>query len=152
MLTQIDIPSLIPHQRGMCLLDAVVSWDDTRIRCRASGHRNPLHPLRGEFGLPAVCGIEYAAQAIAVHGGLMAADKMSADNPAFGAPAVGYLANAKDVTWTVDRLDDLEADLLIDAEQLISESGRSIYAFSLSAGGRALMQGRVAVVLEGMSA
>jgi predicted hotdog family 3-hydroxylacyl-ACP dehydratase len=63
MLTQIDIPSLIPHQRGMCLLDAVVSWDDTRIRCRASGHRNPLHPLRGEFGLPAVCGIEYAAQA-----------------------------------------------------------------------------------------
>ncbi|MES2069927.1 MAG: hydroxymyristoyl-ACP dehydratase [Pseudomonadota bacterium] len=147
MLSHIDIPALIPHQRGMCLLAEVVSWDALRICCRASGHRDPLHPLRGEAGLLAVCGIEYAAQAIAVHGGLMAANE-----PGFRAPAVGYLANAKDVSWTVERLDDIAADLQVDAEQLISEGGRSIYAFSLSAAGVRLMQGRVAVVLEGASA
>ncbi len=131
----------------MCLLEEVASWDDVRIRCITSGHRNPLHPLRGESGLPAICGIEYAAQAIAVHGGLVAANK-----PSFCAPTVGYLANAKDVVWTVDRLDDIETDLSVEAEQLISESGRSIYAFTLSADGRILMQGRVAVVLEGAAA
>lgn len=144
MLTRIDIPSLIPHQRGMCLLEEVVSWDDVRICCRISGHRSPQHPLRGKSGLPAVCGIEYAAQAIAVHGGLKAAARA-----AFKAPAAGYLANAKDVTWKVDRLDDIDQDLQVDAEQLISDGGRSIYAFTLSAGGRALMQGQVAVVLDG---
>lgn len=146
MLTQVDIPSLIPHQRKMCLLEAVVSWDEIRIRCRATDHRNPQHPLRGESGLLAVCGVEYAAQAIAVHGGLIAAN-----NQAFRAPAGGYLANAKEVTWTVDRLDDIEAELIVDAEQLISEGGRSIYSFSVSAGGDALVQGRVAVVLAGAS-
>lgn len=144
MLKQVDIASLIPHQGEMCLLEEVVSLDELHIRCRTSSHRKPAHPLRGESGLLAVCGIEYAAQAIAVHRGLI-----GANNPEHPAPAAGYLANAKDVTWMIDRLDEIEADLLVDAEQLISEGGRSIYAFSLSADGRALMQGRVAVVLEG---
>jgi len=144
MLKHIDIASLIPHQRGMCLLEQVVKWDDLSICCRTASHRNPRNPLRRESGLPAACGIEYAAQAIAVHGGLRAAN-----HPDFHAPAAGYLANARDVTWAVDRLDDIEGELQVDAEQLISEGGRSIYTFCLSAAGRQLMQGRVAVVLEG---
>jgi hypothetical protein len=45
-------------------------------------------------------------------------------------------------------LDDIAGDLLVEGEQLISEGGRSIYAFTLSAEGRELMRGRVAVVLE----
>ncbi|MES2106818.1 MAG: hydroxymyristoyl-ACP dehydratase [Pseudomonadota bacterium] len=147
MLSKINIPSLIPHQRGMCLLEEVVSWDEARIRCLASSHRNPAHPLRGRSGLLSVCGIEYAAQAIAVHGGLVAAQQ-----PDFRAPGIGYLANAKDVSWSVDRLDDIDADLQVDAEQLISEGGRSIYTFKLSADGLDLMQGRIAVVLEGAAA
>jgi predicted hotdog family 3-hydroxylacyl-ACP dehydratase len=142
MSMHIDIAALIPHQGAMCLLDTVISWDDERIRCSTSSHRDRNHPLRGATGLPAVCGIEYAAQAIAVHGGLVM-DKQSA------APKVGYLANAKEVVWSVDRLDDIDDELTVDAEKLISESGRSIYEFVLSAGGRILVQGRVAVVLEG---
>ncbi|HTD02946.1 hydroxymyristoyl-ACP dehydratase [Undibacterium sp.] len=147
MLSKIDIPSLIPHQRGMCLLEQVVSWDETWIRCLTSSHHNPAHPLRSKSGLLSVCGVEYAAQAIAVHGGLIAAQQ-----PDFRASSIGYLANAKDVSWSVDRLDDIDGDLQVDAEQLISEGGRSIYAFNLSAGGRDLMQGRIAVVLEGAAA
>jgi predicted hotdog family 3-hydroxylacyl-ACP dehydratase len=143
---QIDIASLIPHQGAMSLLDEVVSWDDLHIRCSASSHRNPANPLRGPTGLLSVCGIEYAAQAVAVHGGLL--QRKSVD---FQAPSSGYLANAKDVVWEVDRLDDIASDLLVEAEQMISEGGRSIYAFNLSSDGRLLMQGRVAVVLEGAS-
>ena len=145
MLTRQDIARLIPHQNGMCLLDGVESWDAERIRCTAASHRRTDNPLRTAGGLPAVCGIEYAAQAVAVHGGLKAAGTN------FHAPARGYLANAKDVRWQVERLDDIDADLSIDAELLISEGGRSIYAFRIAAGGRALLDGRVAVVLEGTS-
>ncbi len=97
MLSRIDIAALIPHQRAMCLLEEVVAWDTSRICCRTSSHRNPQHPLRDATGLPVASGIEYAAQAIAVHGGLLAAHS-SAPAPAFRAPAAGYLANAKDVT------------------------------------------------------
>lgn len=144
MKPRFDIAALIPHQGSTCLLDDVVSWDEDRIRCTVASHRDPHHPLRGASGLLSVCGIEYGAQAIAVHGGLLAAA-----NPGSGKPQAGYLANAKDVTWSVERLDEIEDDLVIDAEKLISESGRSIYEFALSAQGRILVQGRVAIVLEG---
>lgn len=63
----------IPHKGRMCLLDAVVSWDATRIRCRSASHRAPDHPLRAHGRLGIACGIEYAAQAMAVHGALVAA-------------------------------------------------------------------------------
>jgi predicted hotdog family 3-hydroxylacyl-ACP dehydratase len=141
---QSEIATLIPHQGAMCLLDEILFWDDLHIRCSTASHRNPRNPLRGPSGLLAVCGIEYAAQAIAVHGGLLQRKSTS-----FQAPSSGYLANAKDVSWTADRLDDIASDLLVEAEQMISEGGRSIYAFNLSSEGRLLMQGRVAVVLEG---
>lgn len=143
MLNHHDIAALIPHQRAMCLLDRVIAWDAGTIRCGAVSHRDPRNPLRGPSGLLAACGIEYAAQAIAVHGALLAAAA-----GAFNAPAAGYLANAKDVTWALERLDGIDAELVIDAEQLISEQGRSIYTFRLSAQEQPLMQGRVAVVLE----
>jgi predicted hotdog family 3-hydroxylacyl-ACP dehydratase len=144
MLNRDDILRLIPHQNGMCLLDGVRSWDAEHICCIARSHRLPGNPLRTGAGLPAACGIEYAAQAVAVHGGLK-----TSNEPGFHAPARGYLANAKDVHWQVERLDDIEADLVIEAEQLISEGGRSIYAFRIGAAGRPLLDGRVAVVLEG---
>ena len=65
-----DIAALIPHAGAMCLLDAVLSWDRTSIACTASSHRAIDNPLAAEGRLDAVCGVEYAAQAMAVHGGL----------------------------------------------------------------------------------
>ena len=55
----------------MCLLDEVLTWDATQIRCRSATHRVPDNPLRAHGRLGAVCGIEYAAQAMAVHGALV---------------------------------------------------------------------------------
>ena len=63
----------IPHQGTMCLLDAVLAWDDDHIRCSASSHLQPDHPLRAHGRLGAACGVEYAAQAMAVHGALVGA-------------------------------------------------------------------------------
>ena len=72
LLQQADIARRIPHQGRMCLLDAVTEWDGAHIVCQASSHRASDNPLRAEGRLGAACGVEYAAQAMAVHGALLA--------------------------------------------------------------------------------
>lgn len=130
----------LPHQGSMCLLDAVTEWDDQRIRCTASSHRHADNPLRAHDRLGAACGIEYAAQAMAAHGALLAV--------ADCAPRVGYLASVRGIELHVARLDDVDADLDIEAERLSGDDNIIIYGFRVSAGGRALLSGRATVVLD----
>jgi predicted hotdog family 3-hydroxylacyl-ACP dehydratase len=131
----------IPHQGDMCLLDAVEAWDRQHIRCRASSHRATDNPLRAYGRLGAACGIEYAAQAMAVHGALQATQ----DSP--GA-RVGYLVSARGVILHVSRLDDIVADLLVEASCITRSENNILYQFSIDAAGRRLLEGRAAVVLD----
>lgn len=131
---------MIPHAEAMCLLDGVVSWDENRIRCVSRTHRDEHNPMRTSGQLRALCGIEYAAQAMAVHGKL-------AGNAA-ARPRVGYMASLRDVVCTVDRLDDLEGDLVVDAERVMGEETRVIYRFSVRVGKTEVLSGRAAVVLD----
>lgn len=138
-MTRDEIAALIPHAGTMCLLDGVLSWDRNRIRCVARSHRDPDNPLRHAGRLAALCGVEYASQTMAVHGGLTAGGAR---------PTAGYLASLRDLTCHVAWLDDIAEDLVIDAENLTGEGSRVIYAFTLSAGGRDLLSGRAAVVID----
>lgn len=124
----------------MCLLDRVDHWDATKIRCTSNTHRDPENPMRAHGQLPAVCGIEYAAQAMAVHGGL-------AGNVG-GKPKAGYLASLRDVACPKKSLDDLEGDLIVDAEKLMGDGSRVIYRFTLRVGEVEVLSGRATVVLE----
>lgn len=139
-LGRVEIAARIPHAGSMCLLDSVVSWDADRITCIASSHRAPHHPMAQDGRLDALCGIEYAAQAMAVHGGLTAAS--------IEASKGGYLASVRDVACHVERLDDLVADLTIMAERLLGDSRRVIYHFELCCVGKPILSGRAAVVLD----
>ena len=139
-LSRAQIAAIIPHAGAMCLLDGVLEWNAAKIRCCSRSHRDPANPLRSGGCLPAVCGIEYAAQAMAVHGGL-------AGN-AGSRPKAGYLASVRDVTCTRPRLDDMEGDLVIDAEQLMGDETRVIYQFTLTVGVVEVLSGRATVVLD----
>ena len=75
----------IPHKGRMCLLDEVLSWDAAHIRCRSASHTSASNPLRLHGRLGAACGIEYAAQAMAVHGALIAASAPLASTVAMSA-------------------------------------------------------------------
>jgi len=130
----------LPHQGSMCLLDVVTEWDAQRIRCTASSHRAADNPLRAHDRLGAACGIEYAAQAMAAHGALLAA--------ADSAPRAGYLASARGVDLHVARLDDLADDLEVEAERLSGDDNTILYGFRVSAAGRELLSGRATVVLD----
>jgi predicted hotdog family 3-hydroxylacyl-ACP dehydratase len=139
-LTKAELATLIPHVGDMCLLDAVVHWDAVKIRCMSRSHRDPDNPLRADGQLPAVCGVEYAAQAMAVHGALAGI--------VGGKPKAGYLASLRDVACRKSRLDDLEGELIVDAAQLMGDAGRVIYQFTLRVGEVEVLSGRATVVLE----
>jgi predicted hotdog family 3-hydroxylacyl-ACP dehydratase len=133
------LAALIPHAGAMCLLDGVLAWDRTRIVCVASSHLSADNPLAADGRLEAVCGVEYAAQAMAVHGGLVGGGRR---------PAAGYLASVRAVTCSVERLDRLEGALLVTAELLIGDAGRVIYRFELTCNDKPVMSGRAAVVMD----
>jgi predicted hotdog family 3-hydroxylacyl-ACP dehydratase len=134
------IAARIPHQGSMCLLDAVTDWSPDHIECRATGHGDAAHPLREAGRLGAASGIEYAAQAMAVHGALVAG--------ANDAPRQGYLTSVRGVTLHVDRLDDLHGPLSVRAERLSGDANNVLYRFTVHHGGRCLLEGRAAVVLD----
>ena len=131
----------IPHQGSMCLLDCVEAWDQQRIQCRASSHRAADNPLRAYGRLGAACGIEYAAQAMAVHGALLAP-------PDGSSVRVGYLVSVRGTQLHLPRLDDIAADLLVEATCITRSDSNILYRFSISAAGRLLLDGRAAVVLN----
>ena len=130
----------IPHQGSMCLLDRIDSWDSHLIRCSASSHRAQDNPLRAHGRLGAACGIEYAAQAMAAHGALLAAVGSQ--------PRAGYLASVRAVELHVVRLDDITADLRVEAERLSGDDNTILYGFSVFAGQELLLNGRAIVVLN----
>ncbi|MDH3287955.1 MAG: hydroxymyristoyl-ACP dehydratase [Betaproteobacteria bacterium] len=131
------LAGLIPHRGAMCLLHEVLHMDDESITCRAISHRDPDHPLREEGILPALSGIEYAAQAMAVHGALRESR----------GPQSGVLAAVRDVVLNVERLDDIPDDLVLTARRLLNDHTRLLYEFEVRAGSRELLRGRAVVVL-----
>ena len=136
------IARLIPHGGRMCLLARMLAWDERHIVCTATNHRDPQHPLRTRRGLLAPAAIEYAAQAMALHGALV--------GQATGRPATpGYLASARGVQLHVLRLDDLADDeLRIEATRQAGDAQQILYSFHVSQAGRAVAEGRAAVVLN----
>lgn len=136
-----QIATLIPHQGRMCLLDAVLDCTPERITCRASSHHAADHPLRSPAGLLAPVGIEYAAQAMALHGALNA--KPGVD----GRP--GFLASARSVRLHVARLDDVTGALIVQVEHAAGDERQAMYRFELrDEAGRPLLDGRATVVLD----
>ena len=141
----------IPHHGRMCLLDEVVEWDAGHIRCRSSTHRRPDHPLRSQNRLGVACGIEYAAQSMAVHGALAGGAPAGPDaGPGAGIirSEVGFLAGLRDVQLHVARLDDLRGDLIADAELIAGDHGSALYEFILTSEARRLLSGRATVVFN----
>lgn len=137
----VDVSSLIPHRGAMCLLDGIESWTEDYIVCRATSHRRPDNPLRDESGLRALCGIEYAAQAIAAHAALRR-------EPSGRSLLSGVLASARDVTTTLSHLDRLRGPLTIRAALVLIHEGGSIYDVILTSDNRTVLTGRLSVMMS----
>jgi predicted hotdog family 3-hydroxylacyl-ACP dehydratase len=138
-LDRAGIAARIPHSGPMCLLDAMLSWTTDEIDCRAGNHSDAAHPLRLADRLPAASALEYASQAMALHGSLCA--------PAGDRPVPGFLASARSVQLHVARLDDAPGPLHVRALRLAGDAGQAMYGFEVrDARARLLVDGRATVV------
>lgn len=145
LIDKAGIARLIPHAGTMCLLDGVIHWDQTRILCTATSHQAMSNPLRRDGRLGILCGVEYAAQAMALHSALTAEPACRDPAPA----GLGYLASLRALTCHTDRLDLLPGALSVEVEHLHGEAGRAIYRFVLRHADRVLLDGRAAVARQG---
>ncbi len=140
-LTKEELSAFLPHAGAMRLIDRVESWDTATIRCRTRSHHDSANPLRLGTHLEAVTGLEYAAQAMGVHVGLVNRDR-STDG------LIGYVGGLRDVVLGVGRLDECPAELTIDATRLFEGDNSFMYRFSISSGGRDVMTGRTSIFLK----
>ena len=140
-LDRAGIAKRIPHHGTMCLLDRLDGWSAGEIRCASAQHVLPGNPLRSASGLLAPAAIEFAAQAMALHGSLVA--------PPGTAPSPGYIASVRNVRFAALRLDTVAGELAIHATRIAGSANEVLYSFSVAAAsGTVLAEGRAAVVLD----
>jgi predicted hotdog family 3-hydroxylacyl-ACP dehydratase len=145
-LDHAGIAARVPHSGSMCLLNTLHRWTADSIHCSATSHRDPANPLRIAGGLLSAVAIEYASQAMALHGTL-SASSATPDAP----PQPGFLAAVRGVKLRVPRLDTVDGDLQVTAQRLMGDANQALYAFTLhSAAGALLVEGRATVILNAL--
>ena len=132
---------LIPHQFGMCLLDGVHAWDEATLHAISGSHRRPDNPLARGGRLNALHLCEYGAQAMAVHGGLLAARDGGRARP-------GMLVSLRGVELHCERIDTLPGRLDVHATLLQAGEASQQYEFRIEHAGVLLASGRAAVMLQ----
>ena len=134
------IKTLLPHTGRMVLLDDVTHFDPERIVCTTSQHRLADNPMRVAGRMPALSGIELAAQAMAVHGALRRTP------PA--ALRAGRLLSVRDVVIGRRFIDDVESALVVECRMDGASADVFAYRFTVAAGGETVLSGRAAVLMS----
>ena len=140
-LTKAEIGRLLPHGESMCLLESVEGWDDLTISCLTATHRDPRNPLRFKGRLTASAGLEYAAQAMGAHVGLVDAARRAEHR-------IGLVGGVRDVVFATDRLDDLEGWLIVHARRLVEGEQGYMYHFTVAHGICQLIEGRASIFVK----
>jgi len=134
-----ELCRLIPHAGCMCLLDNVLEWDAMEIRCSATSHTDPGNPLRNDGRLASVHLLEYGAQAMAVHGGLLAREAGTGMRP-------GYLAVLREVFLQEEFIEDVHTSLMVHAQMIATLTDSFMYRFSISTASGVLASARATVI------
>jgi predicted hotdog family 3-hydroxylacyl-ACP dehydratase len=140
-MNAIALHELLPHAGLMCLLEEVLAWDSEQVLLGTRTHQRTEHPLRHAGRLDALHLCEYGAQAMAVHGGLLA---RSAGERA----APGMLVSLREVWLAGVDLATLPGPLRVTARRLHGDASGWQYAFEAWHGTDRLATGRAAVLLR----
>ena len=120
-LYQENFAHLIPHAGSMMLIDQVSSWSTHSIHCISDSHLDSNNPLRLHNSLSAMHLIEYGAQTMAIHGGLLS-----------GKSSPGYLAAVRGAHFYIDSLDRLTSSLHIVAMAELKIENGAVYSFRIT--------------------
>jgi len=131
------IADLVPHAGSMVLLDEIIDHDTQHIHCRALIDPAAGHPLAVNDCLPATALAEYGAQAMAVHGGLLA----DPESP----PRPGRLVALGQLELAVDTVNEpVQVDVF--GERLGGDESGNLYQFELRDGSKWLARGKATVM------
>lgn len=136
-----ELCDLIPHSGCMCLLESVLDWSAGEIRCAATSHTDPDNPLYNNGRLASVHLLEYGAQAMAVHGGLLARESGTRVRP-------GYLAALRDVVLQQEFVDHIMAPLVVDAQMIATVTDSFMYRFTITAESIVLASARATIIAQ----
>ena len=121
ILLRDEFAHLVPHTGTMLLIDQVLKWSQGQIITRCFSHQTPNHPLRLAGKLSSIHLIEYGAQTMAVHCGLLT-----------GRSHPGFLAAVRAAHFYVDDLDSIVDALIIQATAELQLANGAVYAFRVS--------------------
>jgi predicted hotdog family 3-hydroxylacyl-ACP dehydratase len=146
-LNAADIARRVPHSGSMCLLHSVSQWDEETIVAHADHRADSHHPLAILTQLDATAGIEYAAQAMAVHGALLG-EVAAARGQARRIPQMGFLASVRNVVCNQAFLQDQKEPLSIRATRTAGTESPVSYEFAIHSGTVECVSGKATVVLN----
>jgi predicted hotdog family 3-hydroxylacyl-ACP dehydratase len=134
-----ELDGLLPHGGTARMIERVVRWDQAQIVAATARHRAADNPLRHAGRLAAVHLAEFAAQTMAIHGGLR--------NRAAGAhPRPAVLVAVRDLELRRERIDLLPGEIEITARVLLASASAWQYAFEVHHVGERIASGRVAAM------
>lgn len=135
-LTHQQIEQRLPHAGKMCLLHEVIAADEQSLTATANSHLEADNPLRVDGKIAAINGVEYAAQAMAVHGSFLS-DK----------PRAGFIATLRNIELHRPYLPENGELLYIKVQQLMSDNNGFTYQFTIDCDQQSVVSGRVTVFL-----
>jgi predicted hotdog family 3-hydroxylacyl-ACP dehydratase len=135
-VSRTDVERLLEHAGDMCLLDCTTEWDEQNICCSAPAPQAG-HPLMRDGRVPAIAGIEYAAQAAALHGALL--DTVMTRRS-------GMLASLRGVTLHRSWFPASKKSLMIHAKLRSRTDGGCMYSFEVISGQQTITCGSLMVV------
>lgn len=136
-----DFAHLLPHRGSALMIERVVRWDAGEIVAATALHRASQNPLRRAGRLAAVHLAEFAAQVMAIHGGLRNEAEGRESEPAL-------LVSLRDLVLHRDYLEDLPGELEITARALLLNPGSWQYSFTVTHAGADIATGRAAAMAQ----
>jgi predicted hotdog family 3-hydroxylacyl-ACP dehydratase len=135
-----DLASLLPHAGSMVMPESVERCDESGIVCTSTRHRARDNPLRRNERLPALCGVEFAAQAMALHGALRRVPPAALQH--------GRVVTVRDLVVSRRFLDDVEGALVIECRLEAAAGDVFSYDFRVDGDGETLLCGRATVMMS----
>lgn len=135
----------IPHSGKMCLLDKVQKWNEESITCTTMTHISKDNPMKNNNKLGISSGVEYAAQAMAVHNAILFEETENVH------PRGGVITRVQNIQFFTDYLDEHCSALIIMAHRMRAIEDVVHYSFSIFCEEKILISGEVTVVLNRLS-
>ena len=130
---------MLPHGDELCLIDGIETQSDEGIVCTANSHRDAANPYRIDDRLPWPIAIEYAAQAMALHG---AGTGAAGGTKVIGAVR-GLQTSGRDLDAYVEPLE-------IHARVKVAGAASAVYSFVVAAGSEQVCKGTLTLIGAGL--